>query len=157
MRLKGDTSTEFRFELIVKLSEEGKPQVEIASLVNCSQAWVSKVLIRYKTLGESGLKVKGKAPGKASYLKADQLESLKSMLLQGALQYGFATDNWTRERIAELIQQQFEVSYHPSHISKVMKKLVFTQQKPKRRSYRKDDQAVEDWRKEQLPKLKKSP
>jgi transposase len=155
MRLKGQHSTEFRFELIVKLSKEHKSQSEIAQLVNCSQAWVSKVLKRYKQEGESGLKIKGFSEGKSPKLTAIQLTTLERMLLEGGLVYGFETDNWTRERIASLINTHFKVTYHPSHISKIMRRIGFTLQKPKTKSYRKDAQAVADWKTSRLAELKK--
>jgi transposase len=156
MRLQGITAQEFRFRTIVRLYEEGKAQVAIAQTVGCSQCWVSKILQRYREEGEVGLQVKGKAPGKPAGLGDFELAQLRMLLLQGALIHGFTTDNWTRERIAALIQQKFNVSYHPAHISRLMKKIGFSLQKPQAKSYRKDPQQVHSWRTEQLPELKKS-
>lgn len=156
MRLSGDSATEYRFELIVRLSSEGKSQEAISTLAQCSQGWVSQVLKRYRLLGGAGLKVKGKAPGKAPRLNKEQLQSLKLLLLQGALAHGFETDNWSRERMAHLIKDRFGVVFHVSHLSKLVRQIGFTLQKPKTRSYRKDDQAVEAWKQSGLPDLKKS-
>lgn len=156
MRLKEAEATEFRFELIVKLFEEGKSQTSIAALAQCDQSWVSKVLKRHRTLGAVGLKVKGTAVGNASLLSLESLNSLKLMLIKGALAYDFPTDNWSRERIRRLIESKFGVKYHVSHISKLMRQIGFSLQKPQTRSYRKDDAAVEVWKTETLPALKKS-
>ena len=156
MKLKEIAAQEFRFRTIVELKESGHTQKAISELVGCSQAWVSKVLKRYLTQGEQGLKIKGKAPGATPKLTESQFSKLKTMLLKGALIYGFETDNWTRERIAKLIADKFSVQYHPAHISRIMKKLGFSLQKPKSKSYRKDDQKVVKWKKEELPALKKS-
>jgi transposase len=155
MRLTSDASVEFRFSLIAKLHQEGKSQVVIAHLLNCSQSWVSKFLKRYREQSDSALKVKHGTKGKKASLPSEQLEELKQLLLKGALHYGFPTDNWTRERIAFLIEQQFSVQYHPSHISKVMRRIGFTLQKPKRRSFKKDETAVKTWKAQTLPGLKK--
>lgn len=155
MRLQNDDSVEFRFGLMVKLHREGKSQTGIAHLLNCSQSWVSKFLKRYRQEGHAALKVRHGAIGRVSRLNKEQLENLKQMLLKGALYYHFPTDNWTRERIAHLVEKQFSVVYHPSHISKVMRRLGFTLQKPKRRSFKKDEAAVERWRSETLPEVKK--
>jgi transposase len=155
MRLRSDASVEFRFELMVKLHREGRSQTEIANLLNCSQSWVSKFLKRYRAEGQAALKIRQGARGQVARLSKEQVKSLAQMLLKGALHYHFATDNWTRERIAHLIEQQFSVVYHPSHISKVMRRLGFTLQKPRRRSFKKDAAAVERWRSETLPQLKK--
>lgn len=142
--------------MIVRLSTEGKSQKAIAALVQCSQGWVSEVLKRHRLLGPSGLKVKGKAPGKVPKLSAEQLEGLKVLLVAGALSHGFATDNWSRDRIAQLIKDKFGVVFHVSHMSKLVRQIGFTLQKPKTRSYRKDQGAVEAWKGSVLPDLKKS-
>ena len=155
MRLTSDASVEFRFSLMIKLHKEGKSQTEIAELLDCSQSWVSKFLKRYREEGQQALHVRQGAIGKAAFLTKEQLEALKPLLLKGALSYHFPTDNWTRERIASFIEQQYGVHYHPSHISKVMRRLGFTLQKPKRKSFKKDDAAVKRWREETLPALKK--
>lgn len=78
------------------------------------------------------------------------------MLIKGALSYGFETDNWSRDHIMRLIKTEFAIDYHVSHISKVMQKIGFSLQKPKTKSYRKDEQAGIRWKEEQLPALKKS-
>jgi transposase len=157
MKLSGDSASEYRFGLIVRLQEEGKTQKEIATLVQCSQGWVSQVLKRHRLLGASGLKVKGKAPGNAPKLTKEQMEKLKAYLVEGALAQGFPTDNWSRERISQLIKDKFGVSFHVSHSSKLTRQIGFTLQKPKTRSYRKDEEAGREWKREKLPALKKSP
>lgn len=156
MELTGNQAKEYRYGLIYKLREENKSQKAIAELTQCSQGWVSKVLKRYKTIGIEGLKVKGKAKGNESRLTKAEFTALEERLLEGALHHGFATDNWSRERIAALIKTQFGQSYHVSHISKLMQKIGFSLQKPKTKSYRKDEQAVLKWKEETLPTLKKS-
>ena len=100
--------------------------------------------------------IKGKAKGAQSKLSTDQFTLLRELLLQGALHHGFETDNWTRERIAQLIMDKFQVSYHAAHISRLMKKMGFSSQKPRTRSYRKDELQVQHWKTEQLPRIKKS-
>jgi putative transposase len=155
MRLHSDASVEYRFGLMIKLVEEGKSQTAIAQFLGCSQSWVSKFLKRYRAEGNSALKVRHARRGKSARLSAMQFEVLAQLLLEGALHHGFPTDNWTRERIAALIQEQFSVSYHPSHISKLMRRLGFTLQKPKRRSFKKDEAQGKQWREQTLPALKK--
>ena len=156
MKLQDLSAQEFRFRTIVELYKSGKTQVQIAQLVNCSQPWISEVLKRYKNLGEQGLKPKGKAKGASSKLTTDQIEELKSLIVQGALAHGFATDNWTRKRIAELILVNYDVSYDPAYISRLMRKIGFSLQKPIAKSYRKDEEQALQWINERLPDLKKS-
>lgn len=156
MRLPTTSAQEFRNRTIIELHQSGKAQTEIAQLVGCTQAWVSKIINRYAKEGLKGLTSRGKAKGAKPRLDSVQLEHLESLLLDGALEHGFATDNWTRERIASLILKEFQVNYHPSHISKLMKKIGFSLQVPIGHSYRKDDRAVQEWKAQALPSIKKS-
>jgi transposase len=72
-------------------------------------------------LGESGLKAKGVVLGNTPKLNKEQLEIFKTELLKGALAHGFEADNWSRERMKELIQNKFGVSFQVSHMSKLMR------------------------------------
>jgi transposase len=58
--------------------------------------------------------------------------------------------------VAQLIKDRFGVEHHLSHLSRILRNLDFTLQKPKRRDDRQDAQAVAQWQHETLPKLKKS-
>lgn len=156
MRLKGNSAIEFRYMMIVKLSQDGKSQKQIAQLSQCSQVWVSKVLARAKKEKTSTLSIKGKAKGNRSRLSQEQFEKLKLFLLQGALVHGFPTDNWTRERIADLIMKQFQIHYCAAHISKIMRKIGFSLQKPQSKSYKQDPQQLTQWKEQTLIALKKS-
>jgi len=156
MKLRTKEAQEYRRRRILELDKEGYGQPEIAELVECSQCWVSKVLKRVELEGEASLKAKGYAPGKAAALSAAQLEQLRSLLQAEAKAAGFASDGWTRQRVAHLICEHFSVRHDLSHISRILKKLAFTLQKPQRRDYRQDQGAVTKWRNETLPQLKKS-
>lgn len=157
MRFKNVESTEFRYMQIVRLSESCKTQKAISILVGCSEGLVNSVLKRYKTSGLSGLKVKPAPKGKVPKLSKEDFEKLKLFLSEGSLKHGFETDNWSRERIAMLIKTRFSQEFHVSSISRLMQKIGFSLQKPIHRSYRQDEAAVETWKKERLPELKKNP
>lgn len=106
MRLSTTSAQEFRNRTIIELHHSGKTQAEIAQHVACTQAWVSKIINRYAQEGSKGLTSRGKAKGAKSRLDSVQLKELESLLLDGALEHGFSTDNWTRERIASLILKE---------------------------------------------------
>lgn len=156
MRLQTKEAQEFRLQQIVALNAEGYTQPEIAHLLGCSQGWVSKVLKRAQLEGQAALKAKGPAPGKTAALSQAQVHELRTLLMAEAQAAGFATDGWTRQRVAQLIKQRFGVTHHLSHVSRILGKLDFTLQKPKRHDYRQDAGAVAQWKDETLPKLKKS-
>lgn len=84
-----------------------------------------------------------------------QHAQLPSLLQRGAEAFGFAGDIWTTARVAEVIRREFGVSYHRAHISKVMRRIGWSLQKPARRAIQRDEQAIEQWQKERWPDLKK--
>lgn len=157
MRFKNVESTEYRYAQIVRLRASSKTQKAISILVGCSVGLVNSILKRYKDLGDSGLKVKPSPKGKVPKLSSEDFKKLKVFLLEGSLKHGFETDNWSRERIAALIKTQFSREFHVSSISRLMQKIGFSRQKPVHRSYRKDEAAVEAWKKKELPDIKKKP
>ena len=55
-------------------------------------------------------------PGRPSRLTDDQKQELEAILLKGAVAAGFPTDLWTLPRVAQVIEREFGVKYHPGHV-----------------------------------------
>jgi transposase len=68
-----------------------------------------------------------------------------------------AREVWTCERVAVVIRREFGVSYHPAHVSRVVRGLGLSLQKPMRRANQRDEQAIRHWKEERWPELKKGP
>src|SRR5215213_8886407 len=49
---------------------------------------------------------------------------------RGAEAYGFRGEVWTCARVAEVIRTEFGVLYHPAHVSRLVRKLGLSLQKP---------------------------
>jgi transposase len=64
-------------------------------------------------------------------------------------------DVWTCERVAEVIRKEFGVSYHPAHVSRLLKALRQSLQKPQRRASQRDEEAIDNWKEQRWPSLKK--
>ena len=76
-------------------------------------------------------------------------------LSHGAEAYGFRGELWTCSRVAAVIKEEFGVSYHKAHVSRLLKELRWTPQMPIERAGQRDEEAVEHWRIEVWPMLKK--
>jgi transposase len=48
------------------------------------------------------------------------------LLAQGAEAFGFLGAVWTRRRVAQLINDEFGVRYHPGHVSRLLKQIEWT-------------------------------
>lgn len=57
--------------------------------------------------------------------------------------------------MADLIRRHFGVGYHPAHVSRLLKSLGLSLQKPERRAYQRDEEAIRRFKEERWPELKK--
>jgi transposase len=80
---------------------------------------------------------------------------LPELLARGAPSYGFRGEVWTCERVATVIRKEFGVSYHPAHVSRLLRALRHSVQKPQRRADQRDEEAIERWKEERWPSLKR--
>jgi len=132
----------------------GKSAAEVATAVGVAR---QTVYTWKRVLGESGvdgLRAMGDAGRPGRLCEAD-FEWLDAALRQGAHAHGFGTDLWTAKRVGELIKRQFGIRYSDVHVWRLLGSLGFSSQKPERRALERDDTAVREWKKKQLPRLKK--
>jgi transposase len=85
-----------------------------------------------------------------------QQERLRQLLLRGARAAGHTTELWTLKRIAMLIDRRFGVRYSPVGVWKLLRHgLGWSWQKPERRALQRDDAAIERWKTQEWPHIKK--
>jgi len=88
-------------------------------------------------------------------LSPAQLKELAQALLRGPAHWGYQTELWTLERIAALIKQRFGVSYHPSHVFRVLRAMGWSCQKPARKAKERDETAIARWLAKDWPRPQK--
>lgn len=74
---------------------------------------------------------------------------------EGALAFGFVGDVRTAERVAAVIMNEWQVTYHPSHVAKLLHARGWSRQKPTRRARQRNEEAISEWQEAGLPALKK--
>jgi transposase len=144
---------ERRFRAMALL-EEGIPQAEVARQLDVSPAAVSQWKKAYRRQGDAGL-VASKHPGPTPKLSAKECQRLLKYLAQGPRKHGWKTDLWTLPRIAGLIERKFRRRYDQSGVWRLMRRLGWSCQKPERRARERDADAIERWRKDDWPRIKK--
>ena len=80
---------------------------------------------------------------------------IPQLLSQGAEAHGFRGEFWTCARVAWVIEQEFGVHYHRAHVSRLLKQLKWTPQKPLKRATQRNEGQIELWRTVLWPQLKK--
>jgi transposase len=138
-----------------ELHQLGWTQTRIAEALDVTQGAVSQWLKRAELAGLSALHAHP-APGAQPRLSPAQLAQLPRLLAAGAEAFGFLGDSWTRGRVAQLLKDQFGISYHPAHVSRLLKQIGWSSQRPIVRATQRDDAAIAAWYAERWPTLKKS-
>ena len=145
---------EIRREIAASMLERGMGIREVARIVKASPSTVFVWKQVLAEQGREGLKSKPPKPP-ACRISTEQKEKLVEILLKGARSAGYATDLWTLGRIAEVIEMEFGVKYHPGHVWKIMRKLGWSAQKPERRARERDEAAILLWRSQEWDRIKK--
>jgi transposase len=127
---------------------------EAARHIGCGASSVMRWYDARRRGGEQALRVRF-SPGRPHKLKASQEARLIKLLLKGPLARGYRTNLWTTKRIALLIEEEFGVRYHPNHMGRLMHGLQWSHQKPERRAVERDEKEVEQWKRQQWPRIKK--
>src|SRR5215204_3509345 len=137
-----------------ELKQQGWSQQQIAQALGVSKGAVSQWMKRGREGGVQALK-RRPAPGAQPRLSEEQRMKLPELLERGAEAHGFRGEVWTCERVVEVIRREFGVSYHPAHVSRLLKALRQSLQKPQRRANQRDEEAIEHWQEKRWPSLKK--
>lgn len=140
----------------VELLRQGRTPTEVARMVGADNWSVTRWKQAYDKGGGAALTGKPH-PGRKPRLTRQNLRRLAQLLLKGARYHGYSSDLWTLSRVADVIQRQFGVQYHPGHVWKLLLAMHWSCQKPERRARERDEQAIQTWRQEDWPRIKKRP
>lgn len=142
-----------RREYAIRLLQAGNTLSTVARAVNAAPSSVLRWQRTYQRHGWPGLQARP-IPGRPPRLAPAQRKKLERLLLAGALAAGFKTDLWTLKRIAQMIKRVFGITYHPSHVWKILTNLNWSCQKPERRALQRDEKAIAHWKRYHWPKIK---
>lgn len=96
------------------------------------------------------------AQGPEPKLSEKQRQQVKRWILgKDPRQYGFDFGLWTRRIVQTLIQEKLGIQLGLTAVGRLLAGLDITPQKPLRRAYERDPQAVEQWRRETYPALRR--
>lgn len=138
-----------------ELKHQGWKQDDIADALGVSKGAVSQWLSRADQVGRFALLAQPH-PGRPPELTVDQKHLLPDMLSHGAEAYGFRGDVWTCPRIGKVIEWEWGLVYHKSHVARLLKELKWTPQMPLERASQRDEAAITAWRAEVWDELKKA-
>lgn len=115
---------------------------------------VSRWVTKYSDYGGAALtrKVGSGRPRKLDELTVDELSSI---VLKGAIRYGFETELWTVSRLRRVIQDEFHLQLSKNTIWRRLRDAGLTYQKPEREYYEIDEAARKKWIRYEVPKIQR--
>lgn len=138
----------------VKLFKKDLNNSEIGRRLKVSNQTVSRWRKEHQTEGNAALKRAGRA-GRLPCLDEADKARLVELLLQGPESLGYETPLWTCERVAHLIEKNFEVDYHPGHVWRILRQLNWSVQQPVGRALERDEALIDNWKRKRWPEIKK--
>jgi len=122
------------------LLAQGKTPKEVAEILDVRRRSVD----RWQQEAKKPRKNAARSPGRPRKLSAKQEKRLEKALDKGAYAFGYAGNYWTLDRIAQVI-------WH------VMQRMGWSNQRPQRQPLHRDEATIEQWKTEELPRIKKVP
>jgi transposase len=147
---------ERRRKQAARLFGRGNSQAEVARELGVSRQSVSRWHAEWRAGGTSALRGAGRA-GRLPGLDASDLKRVERRLLDGPRAHGYPTDLWTLARVAEVIETETGVSYHPGHVWRLLRQMGWSRQRPARRAVERNDEAIANWVRHEWPRVKKTP
>ena len=145
---------EYRRCLAAQHLAEGSSPAAVARMVKASPSSVK----RWKDLlargGTDALKAKPH-PGHKPRMNRSQKKQLLRILLRGPVDAGYPNDLWTCARVAEVLEKRLGVKYHRDYVGTLLHGLGWSCQKPEQRARESDPEAIERWRREDWPRIKR--
>src|SRR6266542_2517039 len=144
-----------RMLAVRRVVEDHEAPSEVMTSLGLCRTTIYRWLRTYQDKGMEALAEKI-AQGPEPKLTDKQRQQVKRWILgKDPRQYGFDFGLWTRRIVHTLILEKMGVELCLTSVGKLLASLEITPQKPLRRAYERDPVAVERWRMEGYPKLRK--
>lgn len=155
-KLSPSAQEDLRKRVVAAIAEQGIRQTEAVRAFNVSRTAVYNWLQAFKRKGKTGLKGKKRGRKKRSRLAGYQAATTVRMITDRCpdqLKLPFAL--WTRDAVRQLIADRFETFVSVWTVGRYLRKWGFTPQKPLKRAYERNPEAVEKWLNKEYPAIRK--
>ena len=139
----------------VKAVRGGKTQEEAAQLFGVARQTVGRWIKSYREGGSRRLKAcrRGRPPGRSLQPRqAAQIVRAITDRYPNQLKLPFYL--WTREAVARLIEERHGIALSVWTVGRYLRDWGFTPQKPLRRAFEQDPEAVQKWLEEEYPAIR---
>ena len=153
--IPADAQDEIRRRAIVALNN-GFRQVEVSRLMSVPERTIRRWVALMRSEGVERLEPKrrGRKAGEASALGPRQMKRIETLVvgkMPDQLRLPFYL--WTREAVGALIEREYGLTLTPASIGNYLKRWGMSPQKPVRRAYERNDEAITRWLETDYPAI----
>ena len=125
---------------------EEMPRADAARLAGMDRQTLRDAVVRYNAKGLEGLhdRPKGYSPRR---LTADEEAALAAVIIAGPEPELDGVCAWTRADLCRWLEERFAKTYHPSSMTRVLRRMGFSRQKARPSHPRRDAEAQERFKK----------
>jgi len=150
--LSHETSETIRIMAVRRVREGERPSDVIRSYGMC-RTTIYRWLRIAKRSGQRALRAR-KHPGRRPRLTRQQKRQVFRWINgKDPRQYNFEFALWTRRIVSSLIEERFWITLGVTAVGRLLAELEITPQKPLRRAYERDPQAIQRWTQTEYPRL----
>src|SRR3974390_2853585 len=141
-------------ERAVRSVQDGENPEVVADVLGINRSTIYGWLAQYRRGGWGALKAKPLF-GRPPKLDGKKLKWIYDIVTQkNPLQLNFAFALWTREIVAKLIKDRFDISLSLVSVGRLLAQLGITCQRPLHRALERDAALVQQWLKQEYPRSK---
>lgn len=132
---------------------DGLGRAEVAR--GCGVSWRSahEWHRAWSAQGATALQATAK-PGPAPKFNVEDVAVLAKELRRGPLAHGYENDLWTLRRVGRLIGETFGKKVSQSEVWRLLRRMRWSPQKPKRKARERDEEKIAQWKDKKWPQLK---
>jgi transposase len=141
-------------ERAVRSVQDGESPEVVARVMGVDRSTIYGWLAQYRRGGWGALKAKPLF-GRPPKLDGRKLKWIYNTVTQkNPLQLKFTFALWTREMVAKLIKDKFNISLSLVSVGRLLAQLGITCQRPLHRALERDEALVQQWLKQEYPKIR---
>ena len=158
MKIDGRTLTHEANETIRIMAcrrvREGEKASDVIRSYGLCRTTIYRWLRAEQEGGEQALK-STRGTGRKPLLTDKQKQQVRRWICgRDPRQYAFDYGLWTRQIVAELIKQKMKIELSVTTAGRILEELNITPQRPLRRAYERDPEAIELWKSVTFPKIR---
>jgi transposase len=155
LRISGYSTVDVRMRAVWAVVNGGLTIKEVAKAYGTDRSTIHRWLARFATNGDKGL-VRKPVSGRPRKLANLDSDAWIDIVLAPATEFGYETDFWTTRRLIQVIGNQFGVVVSKRTVLRRLHEAGLSYQKPEREYFELSEEERAEWRRIELPKIRRA-